>query len=238
MNRNSFLLIILLIFFTGYCLYGVVPAVPAPPLVSVNQKDSLPENQILYNGKMWRNLYSRVKEDQFLFSGEFLPGSVTINGKTFTNVNIKYDIYEDELLTPKGNGVILKLNKEMVDSFTIIFQNRTYQFTNIQKDSVRGLNGYFNVLNKGKACIYVRYKKEIDLLAVEDKYDVFFMTHKIYFIKDGIDYLITGKQEFFNLMDDYKVQIKSFVKNNRLKVSKKNPDSFVPVVKFYNSLRE
>ena len=73
-------------------------------------RDTIRENQILYNGKVWRNLYTNVKGDQFLFANTYLPGSVSMNGKTFKDLNIKYDIYNDEIIIPKNNGLILQLN--------------------------------------------------------------------------------------------------------------------------------
>ena len=49
---------------------------------------------------------------------------------------LKYDIFKDELLTPVDPGGILQLNKEMIDSFSLSFQNKTYRFEKIQEDSL------------------------------------------------------------------------------------------------------
>lgn len=236
MNRNIFLLIFLFVIFTRSGLYGVNPNDSGSVRISMNEQDTLKENQILYNGRVWRNLYYRVEEDQFLFSKELLPGSVTINGKTFKNVSIRYDIYNDEIMTPTNNGSILQLNKEMVDSFTIIFRNTTYRFTKIQEDSLTGIKGYINVLYKGKSALYVKYKKEIEILAVDGKYDRFFQTHRIYFLKDVIVYQINSKSDLFKVLNKDKAQIRNFIKKNKLKVSKREPESFVPVIGYYDSI--
>src|ERR1035437_2536330 len=103
------------------------------PVKSI-QSDTLLDNQTLYNGKIWRNLYYLVMEDQFLFSKEYLPGILTIGGKTFNNVLLKYDIFKDEVLTPIDSGRILQLNKELIDSFSISFLNRKYQFIKMKED--------------------------------------------------------------------------------------------------------
>jgi hypothetical protein len=101
---------------------------------------------------------------------------------------------------------------------------------------LKGFKGYMNVLYNGKVALYVKYKKEIELLAVEKKFDLFYQTHRIYFVKDDLVYQINSKREFFKLLDDHKLQVRSFLKINRLKVSKKEPESFVPVVEFYDRL--
>ncbi|MBE3138361.1 MAG: hypothetical protein IMZ63_00940 [Actinobacteria bacterium] len=238
MSRNIFLFVFLFSIFNGSGLYGIVPNDSESLSLIIYKQDTLKENQILYNGKLWRNRYYRIREDQFLFSKEFLSGNLSINGQLFRNLNIRYDIYNDEIMIPSNRGAILQLNKEMVDSFTINFYNKTYKFTQIREDSVRGFNGYVNVLYKGKNALYVKYKKEIELLAVDRKYDMFYQTLRIYFLKDGIVHLISGKREFFNLLDEYKLQIRSFIKKNRIRVSKKIPESFVPVIEFYDNLKQ
>ena len=52
--------------------YGAIPG--------TNVNDTI-DIQLLYNGRAWRNLYYKIRGDQFLFSTEFLPGSVTVEGK-------------------------------------------------------------------------------------------------------------------------------------------------------------
>lgn len=238
MSRYNFLLIFFLNFFIKSGLFGTCPLESENLQFIIIRQDTFPESQILYNGRVWRNHYYNIKETQYLFSKDFLPGALTISGNTFKNLSIRYDIYNDEIMIPTNHGSILQLNKEMVDSFNITFQNKAYQFTKIEEDSMKGFKGYVNVLYKGKSALYVKYKKEIELLAVDRKYDMFYQTLRIYFLKDGIVHLISGKRDFFNLMDEYKLQIRSFIKKNRIKVSKKIPESFVPVIEFYDSLKQ
>ncbi|MCX6321000.1 MAG: hypothetical protein NTX93_04235 [Bacteroidia bacterium] len=238
MSRYIFLFIFLFSIFNGSDLYGIGPNGYESVRFKIYEQDTLKESQILYNGILWRNRYYKIREDQFLFSKEFLSGNLSINGQSFKNLNIRYDIYNDEIMIPTNHGAILQLNKEMVDSFTINFDNKTYKFTKIQEDSVKGFNGYVNVLYKGKNALYVKYKKEIDFLAVERKFDMFYQTHRIYFVKDNIVYPVTGKREFFNLMVEDKVQIRNYIKKNKLKVSKKRPESFVPVIEYYDSISQ
>jgi hypothetical protein len=204
--------------------------------VNSSEQDTLSENQILYNGRLWRNIYYKIREDQFLFSREFLPGSISVSGKTFKNLKLRYDIYNDQVMIPTDHGSILQLNKEMVDSFNIIFANTTYRFIRLNSDSVKGFSGYVNKLYQGKTALYVKYKKEIELLAVEKKYDMFYQSHRIFIVKDGIVYPVTGKIDLLNTMKEDKAQIKSYLKKNRLQISKKRPESFIPVLRYFDSI--
>ena len=184
MNRNNFLPIFLLTFFS-LIVFCCNPGFGQPLPVQISQQPSLKEDQILYNGKLWHNLYQKIKGDQFLFSNSYLPGSLTINGKSYNNLGIRYDIYNDEIITLTNHGSNLQLNKEMVDSFSLVYNLKTYRFKNTMEDSLPGIKGYVNVLYKGKSALYVKYKKEIQALAVDNKYDLFFQTYRIYFVKDG-----------------------------------------------------
>jgi hypothetical protein len=185
---------------------------------------------------MWRNQYTMVKGDQFLFSLEYLQGSLTINGNYYKNILLNYDIYNDEILTPKNQGSIVQLNKEMVDSFTLVFVGKTYRFVNADEDSLPGIKGFVKVLYKGKSALYVKYKKEIEALAVDEKYDLFYRTYRIYFLNEGKVHPISSKSDLLKILQEDKIRIKEFMKKNKLSVSKKEPESFIPVIRYYDSI--
>ena len=222
--------------FLSICCYGLIPSASGNQHFNRIEQDTLLQKQILYNGRIWRNQYYKVRGNQFLFSNDFLPGTVTIKGQLFDNVRLRYDIYKDEITTISNPTTILQLNKEMVDMFSILFKNKWYKFIRILEDSSNVFNGYLNVLYKGKTSLYVKYRKEIELLAEDGKYDRFYQSQSIYIVKDGITYPVTGKKEFFIPLSDKKRQIKNFIKTNKLKILKKVPESFVPVLEFYDNM--
>jgi len=207
-----------------------MPSVPG----GVKLTDTI-ELQILNNGRAWRNLYYKIKGDQFLFSAEFLPGSVTIEGRTFNNLKLKYDIYNDELIMITDNGIIIQINKEMVEAFSMIF-DKIYNFKKLEADTLNSISGYVNVLYDGNTSLYVKYRKEILQLAVENKYDLFNQINRIYVKKDGVLSRVDSKREFLNLFKDKKQQLHTFIKANKLKLSRKNPESFRPVIEYYDTL--
>lgn len=235
MNRNNFLYIFLFTLFSGSSL-NTVQCFGQPLPVNISQQAPPQENQILYTGKVWHNVYSLVKGDQFLFSKDFLKGSVTINGETFKDLNINYDIYKDEIITPTNRGFFLQLNKEVVDSFTLMFNYKTYKFINTQDDSLPAIKGFVNLLYKGKTELIVKYKKEIQLLAVDDKYDLFYPTTRIYLLKGGNIYQVANKHDLLKVLNEDNDQIKEFIKKNKIKISKTEPESFIPVIRYYDSI--
>jgi len=199
-------------------------------------QDTVSGKQVLYNGRIWRNIYyNKVRGDQFLFSDKFLPGSVTINGRTFENVSLRYDIHNDEIMIITCNNNILQLNKEMVDRFSMKFDNTIHNFINIEDDSLTFLNGYSDLLHDGKTALYVRYTKEIQRLKEGRILENFIQVQKTYIVKDGTVTIIKKKKELMKLLSDNMQQVRSYIKSNKIRISKTSPQSLVPVLKFYDS---
>ncbi|MBK7134411.1 MAG: hypothetical protein IPH69_16790 [Bacteroidales bacterium] len=198
------------------------------------KQDTLQENQILYNGRIWRNLYYMVDGDQFLFTDSYLNGDVIVRGKKFTGLTLKYDIFKDEVLIPLNTGRILQINKAMVDSFSFSWQNKKYNFTRLPADSSLG---YLNVLYKGKSALYVKYRKKIEKLAEGGRYDKFYQTSQAYLVKDGIIHPVSGRKDLETALQTDKVLIKSFLRKNNLRVVKKSPESYIPLIRYLDTIR-
>lgn len=235
---KNILILIFIISFTYGEPESTIKGFPVQLPVKLTKQDTLQENQILYNGRIWRNLFFHIQGDQFLFSNEFLSGSLSISGKSFPNLLLKYDVFNDEILIPIDSGRILQLNKELVDSFYLVFQNKTYHFRKIQEDNLKRLQSFVNVLYEGKTSLYIKYSKRIDRSSNEGKYDSFYQMNRIIFVNDNVLYTITDKSDLLEVLKNDKVLIRDFMKKNKLKVSKKEPESFVPVLRYYDSVSQ
>lgn len=200
-----------------------------------SSKDTI-DVQTLFNGRAWRNLFYKVKGDQFLFSPEFLPGSVTIGGRLFEDIPLKYDIYNDELLIITDHGIIIQLNKEMIEKFTLNYENQVLSFRNFDRDSINSLPGYVNVVYEGGISLYIKYIKEILSLAVENKYDLFNPVNRVFVKKDGEIIKVDSRGELLKIFNDQKHQVRNFIRSSKLRVSRKYPDSFKPVIEYYDKL--
>jgi hypothetical protein len=236
MNKSAFLILVFSVSF-----FATTSAIPLNAFKTVHspefsQPDSLLNAQILYNGRIWRNLNYMVIGDPYFLSNAFLTGSVTISGKTFSLLRMKYNLYEDEIHIPAPSGEILQLNKEMVDSFSLLFNNKIYRFAIIPEDSVAGLKGCVQVLYHGKMELYVRYSKKIKRSDFESRPDKYYQISRIYCVQNKQSYFITGKNDLFNLLKGKKAQIKDFMRKNKLHVSKKDPESFIPVFRYMDTI--
>jgi hypothetical protein len=230
MRNLGIVLILFLVIFLSPAIYGS-NYYRSVTLKYVLTQDTI-DKQLLFNGRIWRNLFPTVKGDQFLFSDSLLPATIVIKGKTFPGCSIKYDICNDELLAKTEKNMIIQLNKQMVESFSFEYNNKTWRFLKLDKDSLNQLNGYVNLLYQGNISLLVKYRKVILFLVVDNKYDEFELIQKIYVMKDGKAYHVSNQNDVIALYSSYKPQIKNFIKKNKLKISRKNPESFVPLIDY------
>jgi hypothetical protein len=95
-----------LILFLKFCFTATALCDSAEKDSLKKSQDTLYVQQHLYYGRVWRDLYSRsVTGDEYLYSKDFLPGTVTFNSRLFIHLKVRYDIFNDEImiLTYQGN---------------------------------------------------------------------------------------------------------------------------------------
>jgi hypothetical protein len=197
-----------------------------------------PDKQLLLNGRIWRNQYSKAINDQFFLSNSFLKGSVFFNGHQFNDLDLMYDINNDELILRVDSYPVIILNKEMVDSFNLVFGNRIYHVINAGIDSANVLKGYVNVLYDGPTALFVKYKKTFHPMADDGRYDIFFSDHSLYLRKGTEIVPVTRKRKFLMLLEDKKKEIRHYLRSSSLKPKQKDPETFIPILRYYDSLKD
>lgn len=235
MTKNILPAIFLILSIFSYGLGEVHGELTASPVSAF--KDSI-ENQILYNGRIWNNPYSGIDGHPFLFSAYFLAGSVKIDDYTFDNVRIRYDIINDELLIQGKDGIIIQLNKEIISSFYLWLNDEVLNFRNFDNDSGSAFAGYWNVLYEAGIKIYVKYKKEILPTSFTNGPPRFNQVSKVYIIKDGRIYRTDTRKDLLNIFGtkSEKQIIKEYIRDNHIRISRKDPGVFRRVIEYYETV--
>lgn len=203
-------------------------------------QEKRPGDQDLLNGRIWHNKYQKVFGDQYFLTNAYLKGSVTLNGRKYDGLDLLYDIADDELILKTESYPVIILNKELVDSFTLRNGDRTYKIINERIDTLVIHQGYINVLYEGPSAFYVKYAKRIQPLAVDGRSDLFFQEVRMYIRQDTLMMRVERKKDILNLLKDKKKEIKDFIRIDRIngfRLSAKDPDTFVPLLKYYDSLK-
>ena len=236
MIRIANLWIFLIIVSSGESLSRLNPALSEIIASAYNEQDTLRNNQHLYTGRVWVNNYRRIDGDPFLFVSYFLPGTVSVNGKTYRNLILRYDIHNDELMIPVSLEDIVQLNKEMVDSFSLNFENKTYKFVKMPDDSLNVITGFFHIPYDRQSALYIKYKKYL-LPGITDKSDgEFVQTQTAYLVKNNTFYKIKTKNNLFRALNLSKSQVRNYLRENRVKIKKDFPESYVPVIRLSDDL--
>ena len=211
---------------------------PADIMPGKEFQDTLQEKQFIYNGRIWRNMHTRVRGHSYFLTGEFVTVNLYFNGKEYKNLKIKYDIFDDEILLFINPLTTINLNKEMVERVSFDYEGIKYDIVNMGNDSSAIINGYTNILYEGPSSFYVKYVKKIEPMADENRYDRFFETHRMYIRRDSLILPFSGKKRLFSIMEDKKAELKDFIRKNRLTISRKNPYTFIPLIEAYDKLSD
>jgi hypothetical protein len=229
--------------FTSVLFLIIWPATSPEPLQWVTASSIViqhnpSDKQLLLNGRIWRNQYSKAISDQFFLSNTFLKGSVIFNGRRFNDLDLLYDINTDELILKVDSYPVIIMNKEMVDSFNLVFGDRNYRVINAGTDSTSVLKGYVNVLYDGPSALYVKYTKTFQPMAVDGRYDIFFPENSVYLRKDTEIVPVMGKRKLLILLEDKKKEIRHYLRSSTLRLKQKDPGTFIPILRYYDSLKE
>jgi hypothetical protein len=207
------------------------------PVFPISKHDTFPDKQLLLNGRILERSYSNTIGDEFLFTREWLTGDININEITFHNIKLKYDIYNDQLLTAANQAIVVQLNKEMIKKFTLTFENTINFFEKFDTGKDNPVNGFARILYKGGIYLIIKYVKNIQELAVNGKFDEFYQLQKIYIIKGGNFYKVSSRKDLINILSDKKLSVQKYIKENKIRIRIKDPASLIPVIKFYDTLK-
>jgi hypothetical protein len=206
-----------------------------PPVIAI--EDSI-EKQILFNGRLWKNQFTGIEGHQFLLSPFSLSGTVVIGNYKFDNVNLRYDILNDELLIQKDANIVVRMNREWISSFDIVFNGELLHFVNLETSSARKLKGYFHLSYDSGIKMYIRYSKDILSESFTNSYPRFNQKNTIFIFKNGEYHKINNMRALFSLLGDKEEQkaVKNFIRNENFRVTVKDPSSVRRVLEYYEKI--
>lgn len=178
----------------------------------------------IYNGLVHQNIFKTTNDSihRYFQKNQFEKGTVKYNNQVYYDINIKYDVYEDQLVVKQDNEIDFKaLNviKNNVTYFTV--NNR--KFVNIDKleNKKEFMKGYYeeNLVNS-KFNFYIKHHKGIR----EIQKDGFIL----YSYTPDNSYVISLDEQFYEVKN--KNQIIKLFPNLKKKIN----DYF----QFHNKLRK
>lgn len=210
------------------------------------------------NGREYK-LYHVARKTSPLFNSSFgLDGTVFVNGESYPDVILAYDIFKDALIfiTPTrifNNCNFIELNQLLVDSFFVhvetpsinstVSHKKNYHFTKIsfpEKNNLSMTDGYYEVAYCGEIQLFIHHQaiqvNNQNSDAIQNgiiKY-VHRLNKTLYL--NGNYYEINKKRKFIKLFPDKRKAIKSKLKSFALRFELLNNEQLIEILQFINSI--
>lgn len=205
--------------------------------------DSVWLTQLLYSGYEWRPRMTPVTGHEFFLSGDYLDGSVTSAGFTFNGLMLKYDIFSDEIILLRKNIHSILLNNSTVESFTVGLWSgggRNPDFTGRRfinlKERYPGITGFAEVIYKGRSMVVAKHSKTIAKHTSMSSYAQYRENTRLWFISGSSARLIRNRTSFLRMFGEYEDEVKRFVRQNHIEMSKLSPEGYGEAAAYYDSL--
>jgi len=197
----------------------------------------------LINGKEYIPYYFRSKLKPLLNYGMTRTASIIIGGRIYNDLSLQYDTYLDELIYTDTTRIYknivyqIALNKDPIDGFNLYFGTDSLLFRNFSKSREKNFSleeGFYEVVYNGMSKYIVRHKSAaIEKDGVEEYY---YKPAGFVMIKDNYT-RIRSTRGFLKLFGGKSEEIKKFMRNNGIKISKAEKNQIARVLHYYDNLK-
>ncbi len=201
---------------------------------------------ILYNGKLYSySTSNQIKGTPFLFENQnqsdknnVVVGDLKIKNQTYPHLLLNYDIYNQKLVMkfdfPQGGQKIIEVSDAWLQSFSI----KKKQFSYLKAPS--GDYEIFQNIGSSETQILYYWTKRIEMnSSINDSYYYYVKAQKAMYLRNQNQFLkFTNNRNFTKLLDKriYK-KIKTYLKQNKIKVQKASDTQMLELINFFNSLK-
>ncbi len=234
MFKNNLLFLCMLVF------SGIIPAQGQRPHAYVSAdmrmspQDSAVYDQMLINGRLWRGTFYQISGTECLFTDDWLDADITISGRYFDGIKLKYDIVNDEIMFPsyKTNTIVV-LNKNQVTRFGLHYNSREFEFVKSGEGDAR-TDGYMQLIYSGGTRLYKKWKKRV--VVNQARLNQEFKVEGVLFLeKDGSFHKISKKSSLMSLFKENKKELKNSIREAHIRIDIDRPQSIVPLLEIVDS---
>ncbi len=197
------------------------------------------ENTGFFNGTEFTDPYLNTNGTYRYFKGfDYVKGSVTYNGQHYEDVLLKYDLFEDNLLT-RSNDNLAIFNVKLIPSQIRAFSIYNHNFVRIDTINlgVSG-NGFYEVAFKGTAFeLYIKRAKKKRDKAVKSGMQYIFSSSDLYILNHKGNYTILGSQrDLRKNFPAFEEEIRNFYKSNKTLNSLDSDRFMINLISFLDGL--
>ena len=186
--------------------------------------------QQIRNGRIWENRYGQVSGHEYFLTEALCEGRVTVNGREFINLLLRYDILNDNLVIMIHPDLFIVMNSEAAGEFTLTCQNREYRFVNF------GEAGYFLVLYDGKTKLLRKYVKTVKKQSYDNLYATFVEESTEYILSGGTLHPVRNRKDAALALAWKEKEVREFIRRNTPYRITGNAESLIPVLEYFDSI--
>lgn len=188
------------------------------------------ENTNFFNGKRYYNLYkATTANNNFFLSTDYVKGSLIYDNQPFYNVDLKYDLTTDNLIT-KLNGNRSYINIELIKDKVTSFHIGNHHFINISeliKDKTSDLGFLELSYTTPSFKFLIKRKKNVAKKINQKKIDFVFKDNDSFYVfYESELHHISSYKTLRKVFPNQAKDINSFYKSNK-KLLNKNEEQFL-----------
>jgi len=219
-NKYFTLISVLFILFNSFYFYGQTYS---------NKKDYYKwfdsiigvESMNLYDGVEYEEKYKTINGNhKYYKSSQFLIGDIRYDGQSYYNIEMRYDIYDDDVIVKlpnQSNFFIVSLKKGKIENFSI--SNRHFiKVITSKKGQIKGISTFYETIFQSELLtLFKKHKKfRNERLDKSFVYSVFKEKNEFYLYLNNQYYHLKSKKDLIHLFPKQKKEINKFYNSNKV----------------------
>lgn len=194
-------------------------------------------NPTLHNGLKYFPSHTKAKGHPFLLYSEGVTGAIVVEDKEFKHVNLKYDLYKQQVvlsfLDYTGALEQIVLNNSLIDTFQI--SNHVFiknPFRNIKAE-------FLQIVYSNQVSCYIQWSKNYEFHNTSDGGIHKYTDEKrtLYLVQNQEVQKFRNRRTFLKLFPEAnRKEIKNFIKKNKIRIKKANHLKLQQLVAYCNTI--
>ncbi len=196
----------------------------------------------LINGRDYIPYYYRSENKPLLFNEKKRTGSLILNGKKYDNLSLEYDTFLDELIYADNTKVLvgkllmISINKDLIDGFTLHFDNDSLMFRHFKSGEGLKFNlpeGFYEVVYNGKSKFIIKHQSSV---THEQSINEYLYSTTGYVMVGDDYYRVRSKKGLLKLLAGKSKEMKKFMRASGIHNRKLDKKQIFSVLKYYDDL--
>ena len=194
-------------------------------------------DQVLDNGFLYNEKYSRKIGHQFFMKDQLYNGTLVYRGEVYKGIEMKYDIYDQQLvLSIKNNNSLVQIvphndfisvfsfGDKFFSKYNFLGEPRFYQLV-FDAEKVKCLYYWFKQKYDSTNIIYMGFSEFTD------------SEKENYLLLDGSLKKFKNNRSFTELFpNEIKARVRGYIRNNHINVAKSSDEKIKELLTYCNSL--